>query len=435
MKGSLAKYTTEDVEAYFRDNPKFLDTKRGYETLTGLILAKAHQQIYGSQAVLGFELESTDIIDDPMTSRSLDELFVEGKLADRDADVCVAYEDTDGAWKISRIQVTRVEERVSGDCPFDRLLNLIRKKALVQNDPTLQLAVLIDETFDLELPKLSSELRCLDIPYARVYLICQIGVKPIPNIFVCYEVYPGLTRTEDISVQIGQESSDEQVVSGEVSQTDHLISGSNGGNCGTKGNQAQRGKIPIASLKQAEIIQYIRNHPETLDNKKMHELVIGWLLSQFFTETEKDELYVGFPLKPDWERNSDGQITLAMILEGGNSFIEDRDIDIFIGKGDTWQRCQVTRFLNPNVGKKERRLADLIAKKCRTAPADRSIAMVISVESHPHITMDELRDLPSVPFGLIILIMKASQERGHFTFCQLYPEPVLGKEIRVPLPV
>ena len=435
MDGLLARYTTDEVESYFRDNPEFLDTKRGYETLTGLILAKAHQQTYGSQAVVGFELENTGRASQDSTRPSLQALFAEGKLIDRDADVCVAYKDADGDWKINRIQVTRVEERGSGDSPYDRLLNLVRKKTMVQSDSLLQLAVLIDETSDLDLAKFSSELHGMRVPYATAYLLSQKGHEPIPNTFICYEVYPDVAMTDDISVQIGQESADAHGSLPKFIQTDNLISGSDGGESQTKAARANRDKNPIATITQVEIIQHIRNHPELLNDKKMHELVIGWLLTQFFAEKEREELSVGFPLRPDLEWKSGGQIPLSVILEQSDYLLEDRDIDILIGKPDIWQRCQVTRFINPHVATRKRRLADLIIKKCRSASVDRNIALVVSVESTPHITEDELRSIRNIPFGRIILIMKASEERGHFTYCQLYPKPVLGKGIRVPLPV
>lgn len=193
--------------------------------------------------------------------------------------------------------------------------------------------------------------------------------------------------------------------------------------------------MPLATIKQSDLIKYLHAHPELLDDKKMHELVVGWLFAQFFTEEEKDDLYIGFPLKPDWEKNSGGQISLNMILEQSDYLIEDRDVDIYVGKDETWQKCQVTRFFNPEVAKKKRRLADLIAKKCLKASPDPSVALVISVESKPNITVDELKALPKIPFGQIFLIMKASSKRGHFTFRQLHPKPVIGNDKQVQLPV
>ena len=435
MEDSLKRYTTEEVEAYFRDNPEFLDTKRGYETLTGLILVKAHQQIYGTNAVLGFEVQGVKVADGEHTRPSLDELFKTGNLVDRDADVCVANKDPKGSWRINRIQVTRVEERALGESPFDRLLNLIRKKSLVQKDQYLQLAVLLDEDLDLDINELYSEVQLLKVPYGRVSLVCQAGVTAKPNTFVCYEVYPDFAKTRDISVSIGQVVSGKDRNSAKLSRTDGPVSLSNIDHNSSKKRQDRRGKKPLATLKQSDVIKCLHDHPELLDDKKMHELVVGWLFAQFFNEAEKDDLYIGFPLKPDWEKTSGGQVFLDVMLKRSDFLMEDRDVDIYVGRDETWQKCQVTRFLNPEISKKKRRLADLIAQKCQKASPDPSVALVISVESKPNITLDELENLPKIPFGQIFLIMKASQKRGHFNFCQLYPKPFIGSDRMISLPV
>jgi|GEM_PF-4146663 len=204
MHGDMAIYSIEEVQRYFMDNPRFFDTKRGYEALAGWILARAHQIVHGSQATVGFEIGLSDSSAVAGVRPSVERLFTECRFADRDADVCVPYWTADGKLMINRIQVTRVEERATGDNPYDRLLNVIKKKTLAQTDRTLQLAVLLDEDIDLSFSRLNSELHTLRIPYARICLLYQKGIKPIPNTFVCYEVYPEVAISGAIVVEIGQ---------------------------------------------------------------------------------------------------------------------------------------------------------------------------------------------------------------------------------------
>ncbi len=200
----LARYTVGEIETYFIENPDFFDTKRGYETLTGLILAKCHHQIHDSEAVVGFELKGSYREDGLQTRPSLRDLFSKGLLVDRDADVCVINEVAEGRFEINRIQVTRLEERGRGGSPSNRLVGLIRKKSLVQPDSYLQLAVLIDEPFELDYVQLTSLLTRQTVPYGRINLVGQYGDPPQPDIFWCMQVYPELLKSEPIMANINQ---------------------------------------------------------------------------------------------------------------------------------------------------------------------------------------------------------------------------------------
>ena len=196
---------------------------------------------------------------------------------------------------------------------------------------------------------------------------------------------------------------------------------------------------PLATLKATEILTYLQQHPETLDNTKMHELVVGYLLSQFFSPEELPLMQAGIPLKQgagDWLAET--ALSVESIISRGSRLVEDDDIDVFVGYGKNWQGCQITRFVNPRGAKTKKTLASLIEKKCERTCIDPSSILVVSVEDQPHITEKELHRIIGeidVPFGRILLIMKASEARGHFSYCQVYPGAKLGKEIRVPLTV
>ena len=174
-----------------------------------------------------------------------------------------------------------------------------------------------------------------------------------------------------------------------------------------------------------------------LQDKKWHELVVGYLLCQFFSEGEKPLMFVGFPLIHGWQSLCPtGALKVATVIETHQKLLEDRDVDIYVGFERIWQKCQITRLVNHPRSQSKVSLAELIAKKCSRSQPDPKCMLVVSIESQPHITEGELKSLyvnAKVPFGRIVLISKASRERGHFSFCQLYPKPIIGKEIRVPL--
>ena len=95
----------------------------------------------------------------------------------------------------SIVQITRFEEHRVDDDPNCGLLELIKKKLKVQSDEFLQLVVLGDHTFDLQLPSLHQKLLGLQtIPYADIWLVARMGRPPQPGEFRCLELYPATSQ-------------------------------------------------------------------------------------------------------------------------------------------------------------------------------------------------------------------------------------------------
>ncbi len=200
------------------------------------------------------------------------------------------------------------------------------------------------------------------------------------------------------------------------------------------------GEDGMLGIPQNRILEYLNgfDHNKPLP-KKVHELLVGYLLLQFVNKEQRDSAIIGFPAAEGWVKHSSGgSLTLDWLLEHHHELVNDTDVDILISTGGMTTKYQITRFVYPTGRTAYRSLAELIFKKCRHQQPDPLLNLVVSVEKTPNISESELRDLvtkTNIPFGGILLIMKASSERGHFSFCQLYPKPIIGKEIRVPLPV
>ncbi|MCK4606991.1 MAG: hypothetical protein KAU35_06825 [candidate division Zixibacteria bacterium] len=173
--------------------------------------------------------------------------------------------------------------------------------------------------------------------------------------------------------------------------------------------------------------------------KKVHELLVGYILVQFLGEKQRESAMIGFPAAEGWrKRCPDDPLTLDRLLENHKKLIKDTDVDIRVSSSGLTTKYQITRFVYPTGRTAHRKLAELIAKKCRHQQPDPSLNLLVSVEKTPNISENELRNLvtkTNIPFGGILLIMKASSEKGHFSFCQLYPKLIPGKEVWVPLPV
>lgn len=200
-----------------------------------------------------------------------------------------------------------------------------------------------------------------------------------------------------------------------------------------------RQPLTVVFFRQEDIFKYLERHPSDFEDKKFHELLIGWILAQFMSETERMTMHIGFPVKKE---KADSilkmKITLEWLLENGEEIIEDCETDICIGNKDLYVRFQVTRFVNPKGGVPAIRLADLIKNKCRMYAANPELHLLVSMESTPNITREELMNLLteiSIPFVGIILLAKHSDELGHFQYIQLHPQPKIGKDIIVPLNV
>ena len=172
--------------------------------------------------------------------------------------------------------------------------------------------------------------------------------------------------------------------------------------------------------------------------KKVHELLIGYIFAQFLEEGLRESAIIGFPAADGWRKLcSESPPTLDWLLEHHHDLVNDSDVDIQVSSGGMKAKLQITRFVYGPDGTTNRRLAELITKKCRHQQPDKYLHLVVSIENTPNITKKEIHDIlkkTSVPFHAILLISKASTKPGHFSYAQLYPTPIIGKEILVPIP-
>ena len=200
------------------------------------------------------------------------------------------------------------------------------------------------------------------------------------------------------------------------------------------------GEDGMLGIPQRHVLEFLRrfDHAKPLP-KKVHELLIGYILLQFVNEEQRESAVIGFPAAEGWEKHCpEGPLTLDWLFEHHYVLVNDTDVDIQISCGGMTTKYQITRFVHPIDQSAHRKLSHLIEWKCRHEQPDPFLHLLVSIERTPNMSEDELRSLvtkTSIPFAAIILIMKASADRGHFSFCQLYPKPILGKEIRVSLPV
>ena len=199
------------------------------------------------------------------------------------------------------------------------------------------------------------------------------------------------------------------------------------------------GEGGMLGLPQHQVLEFLRRFDDSKPlPKKVHQLHIGNLFLQFLNDQQRESSIIGFPAAEGWNTKcSEKALTLDYLLEHQKELISDTDVDIQISSVVV-TKYQITRFVHPSGRSAHRRLAELIAKKCRHQQPDQHLNLLVSIERTPNISEDELRTIVTetdIPFAGIFLIMKASAERGHFSFCQLYPKTIIGKEIRVPLPV
>nr|MBN2277217.1 hypothetical protein [candidate division Zixibacteria bacterium] len=196
----------------------------------------------------------------------------------------------------------------------------------------------------------------------------------------------------------------------------------------------------LLGLSQQDILSYLKGfNPNKALPKKVHELLIGYIFVQFLKEDEKEVAIIGFPAAKDWQDNCpQKEITIDWLIKYGKKLISDKDVDIKINVKNWMANFQVVRYVF-RAGKKPcRELAQLIKYKCGKYKKTPNLNLIVSIECKPRITVDEIKNLlttSNIPFEGIFLIMKASSERGHFTYSQLYPKQIIGKEIRIRLPI
>jgi hypothetical protein len=193
----FAEYSADEIEANFKANPDDFDETRGYEALVGCILSRVAREVNNEEITVGFMMrgsfgERTDIGKPTLHSLIQDRSLVE----DDDADLWMHSNHGQGP-----IQVTRLTD-VRGSAGLPELLELIDKKCLVQKDEFLQLVVLLDSNFDLDLEQLRNELKQRECSYARIYLIGQLGRTPRLGEFSCLQIYPDLTAKTRVSLKL-----------------------------------------------------------------------------------------------------------------------------------------------------------------------------------------------------------------------------------------
>ena len=173
--------------------------------------------------------------------------------------------------------------------------------------------------------------------------------------------------------------------------------------------------------------------------KKVHELLVGYILVQFLEEELRESAIIGFPAAEGWEEHcSEGPLTLDWLFEHHEKLVNDTDVDIQVSSGGMTTKYQITRFVYPTGRNAHRSLAQLIAKKCKHQQPDPYLNLLVSIERTPNISEDELRNLLTktrIPFGGVILLMKASPALGEVQYCMLHPKLVIGKTIRLVLPI
>lgn len=196
IKDTYAVFSVGEVESFLMTQPHHFDFKRGRELLVGLVLAKCSITEDSPDVGVGFRLSPVQ----PVHSKdrpSLSHLLANYEIDDRDADIVVGNDD----W-LSPVQISRLESRGKGATSVDRLLAVLKKKMLVQSDPRLQLAILMDETFELKYDGVYDYLANTEVPYGRVVLVGQIGPKPKLGQYQCVEVYPELAITEPVQIRM-----------------------------------------------------------------------------------------------------------------------------------------------------------------------------------------------------------------------------------------
>jgi len=83
---------------------------------------------------------------------------------------------------------------------------------------------------------------------------------------------------------------------------------------------------------QDGIIKYLYSHPELINDKKFHELIVGWIITQFLEESLKKNALIWFPPKLGWEKQAGNEeLSIAWLLKNHNKIFDDSEVDIYIG--------------------------------------------------------------------------------------------------------
>ena len=193
-------YPVDEILAHLRLNPQLIleNNKKAVELLAGCVLARSFENKTKRPVDIAYVLRNRDRHHPLPKMPPVKELISNDSLVvDSDVDLYIGNEDSKKAF-----QITRLVLRESESSAVDRLEGLIQRKCLIQADPNLSLAVLNDETFDLECDRLKAFLRSLNIPYASIYLIAKLGLEPQPGQFRCIRIYPDWQELEPVNINL-----------------------------------------------------------------------------------------------------------------------------------------------------------------------------------------------------------------------------------------
>jgi len=195
----------------------------------------------------------------------------------------------------------------------------------------------------------------------------------------------------------------------------------------------------VGWVKHEDLVKYLQQHQELFNDKKIHELLIGCILVYFLAEGKQSTAKIGFPLtNASILREYESGLNLNQFLDEYSNLVDDRDTDIVVFDDEIPAKFQITRYYVHQGTKPHRTLGELIKHKCEHYTADNKVNLVVSIESTSHVKGDEFRQQLNgikVPYGTILLLIKAPTKLGHFSVYQLYPKIVSGKEVMIPLPI
>jgi hypothetical protein len=190
---------------------------------------------------------------------------------------------------------------------------------------------------------------------------------------------------------------------------------------------------PVLVTNIESVLKHLEKNPSDFDNKRIHEMFIGWLISQFLAKEQRSKVCIMYPLVKGFETIL-GSVTISFpeLMSIGDKIIDDRETDIFIGNDDFRAAFQLVRFFKHPKAKRIKRLAVLIKHKCLLYKPSSNLILVVSLESSPDITSAELIEImkpKAIPFKNIILIRKEPDGMGKFSIVQIYPTFVQSKII------
>ena len=152
-KGKLfANYKAVEIEEFFRRRPEAIDSKHGRELLVGCVLAYCSQKIKGELPEIGYMMKDSYSSSTSIQRPELQDIIGHDFMEDRDVDIWLQYKKMQ-----TKIQISCLEVHKAGKDPNKGLIEIIKRKSIVQPDPYLQLVIFIDHTFEMSLPPFSGQ--------------------------------------------------------------------------------------------------------------------------------------------------------------------------------------------------------------------------------------------------------------------------------------